>query len=151
MDLYTINSTATSLSAATAKTLLQAASPADKRLWVHSFSVSFNSVTSSDAPVVVDLMRQTTAGTGTSVTPVPLDGNAPASTSTCLRSHTVEPSSGDILWSGYVTPVGGLFVYTFSPGEEPIVDESGGFQPRIALRATSPSAVSVIASLTFAE
>lgn len=151
MELYTINSTATSLSAATTKTLLQAASPADKRLRVTGFSISFNSVTTSDVPVTVDLLRQTTAGTGTSVTPAPLDGNAPASTSTCLRSHSAEPSAGDVLWSGFVTPVGGLFVYNFAPGEEPIVDESGGYQPRIGIRATSPSAVDAIATLTFAE
>lgn len=151
MDLYTINSTATSLTAATTKTLLQAASPADKRLRVVSFSISFNSVTSSDIPATVDLLRQTTAGTGTSVTPAPLDGNSPGSTSTCLRSHSAEPTPGDILWSGFVTPVGGLFVFNFAPGEEPVVDESGGYQPRIGLRVNSPSAVSAIATLTFSE
>lgn len=151
MDLYTINSTATSLSAATAMTLLQAASPSDKRLRVVSFSISFNSVTSSDVPVTVDLLRQTNAGTGTSVTPAKIDGSSPASTATCLRSHSSEPSSGDVLWSGFVTPVGGLFVMNFAPGEEPVVDASGGYQPRIGLRATAPSAVSAIATLTYAE
>lgn len=151
MDIYTINSTATSLTAATVNTLLQAAAPSGDRLRVHSFSISFNSVTSTDAPVVVDLLRQTTAGTGTSVTPVPLDGVAPAAASTCLRSHSAEPTAGDILWSGYVTPVGGLFVFNFAPGEEPVVDASGGYQPRIGLRATSPASVSAIATLTFSE
>lgn len=151
MDLYSITTPATSLSAATTKTLLQAATSANKRLRVTGFSISFNSVTSSHAAVVVDLLRQTSAGTGTSVTAAPIDGDAPAATATCLRSHSAEPASGDVLWSGFVTPVGGLFVYNFAPGEEPLVDTSGGFQPRIGLRATAPSAVDAIATLTFAE
>jgi hypothetical protein len=149
MDLYTVNSGAVSLSAATVKTVLQIATPASTRAKLTSFSVSFNSVTSSDAPAVVDLLRQTTAGTGgSSATLAPLDPDAPASQLTGLFNiASAEPSAGNVLWSGYVTPVGGLFVYNFAEGEEPILDVSN----RIGIRVNSPAAVSAIATLTYAE
>lgn len=149
MDLYTVNSGAVSLTAATLKSILQIATPSTTRAKLVSFSISFNSVTSSDAPAVVDLLRQTTAGTGgTSATVAPLDPDAPAAQSTGLYNiSSAEPTAGNVLWSGYVTPVGGLFVLNFAEGEEPILDISS----RIGLRVNSPSAVSAIATLTFAE
>lgn len=149
MDLYSVNSGVVSLSAATAKTVLQIATPATTRAKVVGFSVSFNSVTASDAPAVVDFLRQTTAGTGgTSATLAPLDPDAPASQVTGLYDiNAAEPTGGNVLWSGYVTPVGGLFVYNFADGEEPILDISN----RVGIRINSPSAVSAIATLTYAE
>lgn len=149
MDLYTLNSGAVSLSAATAKTVLQLVTPSTTRAKIVSFSVSFNSVTASDAPAVVDLIRQTTAGTGgTSATLAALDPDAPAALSSGLYNiASSEPTSGNVLWTGYVTPVGGLFVYNFAEGEEPVLDISD----RVGIRITSPSAVSAIATLTYAE
>lgn len=149
MDLYTLNSGAVALSAATAKTVLQIATPSATRAKVTGFSVSFNSVTTTDAPAVVDLLRQTTAGTGgTSATLSPLDPDGPASQSTGLYNiNSAEPTASNVLWTGYVTPVGGLFVYNFAEGEEPVLDISS----RIGIRITSPSAVSAIATLTYAE
>lgn len=149
MDLYTLNSGAVSLSASTAKTVLQIATPSSTRAKIVGFSISFNSVTTTDAPAVVDLLRQTTAGTGgSSATLAPLDPDAPASQSTGLYDiSSAEPSAGSVLWSGYVTPVGGLFVYNFADGEEPVLDVSN----RIGIRVNSPAAVSAIATLTYAE
>jgi hypothetical protein len=149
MDLYTLNSGAVSLSASTAKTVLQLATPSTTRAKVVGFSVSFNSVTTSDAPAVVDLLRQTTAGTGgTSATLAALDPDAPASLSTGLYDiSSAEPTGGNVLWTGYVTPVGGLFVFNFADGEEPVLDVSN----RIGIRINSPAAVSAIATLTYAE
>lgn len=149
MDLYTLNSGIVSLSAATAKTVLQLVSPSTTRARIVSFSVSFNSVTSSDTPAVVDLLRQTTAGTGgTAATMAPLDPDAPAALCSGLYDiASAEPTGGNVLWSGYVTPVGGLFVYNFAEGEEPVLDVSG----RVGIRINSPSAVSAIATLTYSE
>lgn len=149
MDLYSLNSGAVSLSAATVKTVLQLVTPSTTRAKVTGFSVSFNSVTSSDAPAVVDLLRQTTAGTGGSAaTMAAMDPDAPAALCSGLYDiSSAEPSSGNVLWTGYVTPVGGLFVYNFADGEEPVLDISN----RVGIRINSPSAVSAIATLTYAE
>ena len=149
MDLYTLNSGAVALTAATVKTALQVATPATTRIKVVGFSVSFNSVTAADAPAVVDLLRQTTTGTGgTAATLSPLDDLAPVSACSGLYDiATLEPTAGAILWSGYVTPFGGLFVYNYAEGEEPVLDIS----TRIGIRVNSPAGVSAIATLTYAE
>lgn len=149
MDLYTLNSGEVTLVAATAKSILQLVTPATTRAKITGFSVSFNSVTSSDAPAVVDLLRQTTAGTGgTAATMAALDPDAPAALASGLYDiDSAEPTAGNVLWSGYVTPVGGLFVYNFADGEEPVLDVSN----RVGIRVTSPEAVDVIATITYAE
>ena len=149
MDLYTLNSGAVALTAATAKTVLQLVTPATTRAKVVGFSVSFNSVTSTDAPAVVDLLRQTDAGTGgTAATLSPLDPDAPAALSSGLYDiNSAEPTPANVLWTGYVTPVGGLFVYNFADGEEPVLD----FSNRIGIRINSPAAVSAITTFTYAE
>lgn len=149
MDLYTLNSGAVSLSAATAKTVLQLVTPATTRAKITSFSVSFNSVTATDAPAVVDLIRQTTAGTGGDAeTPAALDPDAPSALCSGLSDiDSSEPTAGVVLWTGYVTPVGGLFVLNFAEGEEPVIDVSG----RVGIRINSPEANDTIATLTFVE
>lgn len=132
-------------------TLLQLVAPATRRLWVKELSVSGKSVTSTDVPVVVDLIRQTTAGTtGATITPNALVDGHPASLATVNTTYTVEPTSTGTSVAGpwYLTPIGGLFILQLPLGDEIEIAVSG----RLGLRIVSPAqAVSVRAVLKWME
>ena len=51
------------LSAATAKTVVQLAAPANQRLMVTSFTISCDGVSPTDVPVKVRMLVQSSAGT----------------------------------------------------------------------------------------
>lgn len=115
MPEYKVNQKAVALVAATAKTVLQLATPASRRLELVEFGVSFNGVTASDVPALVELVRQTSAGTMSAETVAKLDPADPAALVTAQHTATVEPTdSGDVVFEHYVTPVGGLFIYQFA-------------------------------------
>lgn len=135
------------LSAATAKTVLQLVAASNHRAKVLGWSVSFDGVSTTDAPVVVELERQTTAGTMTSLTPKKLDDSlAETLQTTAQHTATVEPTSGDLLDSMNVHPQGGYQVM-YPLGQEPIV--GGG--DRVGIVCTAPAAVNVIAKILFEE
>lgn len=148
MPDYIVHERNRALVAATAKTLIQIVAPSTRELEVVEFSVSFDGITASDAPVDVDLLRQTDAGTMSSFTPLEWNQNGPAALSSAQTNATVEPAAGDILHSYQVTPNGGLLLVQFARGSGPIVDESG----RIGLRVNAPtSAVNATAFIRFRE
>lgn len=146
MDSYILSTDTVALSAATAKTVAQVATPATGRVKISYISVALDSAASA-TPARVDLLRQTTAGTATSVTPNPVDQDAPASLTSCSKNATSEPTASVTLYSWYVAGGGQSFMINFAPGEEPIVQESA----RIGLRITSPSACNSITNIGFIE
>jgi hypothetical protein len=149
MHRYVVHDAARTLSASTTRTLLRVDSASTRRLEVIELGVSMNSVTSTDPPVRIDLMRVTTAGTMSSFTPILEDADDTAALATAAVHATAEPTAGDILRSWYVSPMGGLFVVQFPLGREIKVDASA----RIALRAISGAATSTSISsyLVFEE
>lgn len=118
---------------AAAKTLLQVIASSTKRLQVKSFEVSFDGVDSTKTPILVQLIRQTTAGTASSLTLVKNDEASEAIIATAQQTFTVEPTSGDVLAVTELSPAGGIYSYQFPLGDEPVVAESG----RIGLRVTT--------------
>ena len=142
--LYTCQIKDEALASAATETLLQVAAAATKRFRVVEFGVSFDGVSAGDAPVDVDLLRQTTAGTAstTGVAPVEWDEAGEAALASFSHDFTVEPTAGDVLGSWQVTPNGGLLVLQYPLGREPVVGLSG----RIALRATTATDVTPNAS-----
>ena len=124
-----------------AKTLLQILAPANQRLKVKEWSISFTGVSNTGVPIKVDVLRQTTAGTMTSLTPVQ-GNNSDSETLQVTAQHTatVEPTAGDVLFSEEVHPQYG---YTW---QAPFGDEipvKGG--SRLAIRVTAAASVSAIA------
>src|SRR5437867_4031807 len=81
-----------------ATTVLQIKAPANQRLRLVSWSVSFDSTTSS-TPVEVRLLRQTSSGTMSAVTPTKLDDSAAETVQTTASyGASAEPSnSGEVL------------------------------------------------------
>ena len=127
------------LSAAAAKTILQIVAPANQRIAVRGFSVSFDGVSSSAEPVQVDILKQTTAGTMTAATPVKEVPGGETVQMTAQKNATAEPTAGDILRRYEVHPQTG-FERPFAFDEEIVL--AGG--DRLGLRCTAPAAVNVL-------
>lgn len=135
------------LSAATAKTVLQAAAAANQRVALRSFGVSFDGVSGSAEPVVVELLRQTTAGTMSACTEVVEDDSLPETVQTVgQRTASAEPTAGAVIRSYEVHPQSGI-ERVFGPDEE-IIIKGGG---RLGLRCTAPAAVNVSAFMSLEE
>jgi len=124
---------AVAAAAAAAETLLQVVAGATKRLQVKAFEVSFDGADSTKTPVLVELIRQTTAGTSAALTLVKHDEASEAAIGTALQTFTAEPTAGDILASVYLSPAGGIYSYQYPLGDEPVVAVSG----RIGIRVTT--------------
>lgn len=142
------NSTAVSLSAATAKTVIGVIGSATDTLALKRIRVSFNSVTATDAPALVEVGIITAAGTvGTAFTPVQMSGSPLASSASAGYNHSAEPTYNRIFESTYVPVNNGLMEWWYPLGEEPLCAISQGF----AVRITAPQAQSVYASLIYSE
>jgi hypothetical protein len=139
MHRYTTPSVASSLTAATAKTLIQLVTGSTRRAEVTGFTLGFSSVTASDAPVLCELLLQTTAGTASAATPQPDDQADPAAIVTAQNTVTAEPTASTILRRFLLTPVGGLIICDL---------EAMGkvlrmlVSTRVGFRVTSPAAQS---------
>lgn len=89
-----------------AKTIMQLVAASNHRIIVNKIVVSFEGVTATDAPIQVRVLRQTTAGTMTGLTPVK-DSDSDDETLQVTAQHTAtgtEPTAGDVLESQLVHP-----------------------------------------------
>lgn len=141
------NTTAVSLSAATAKSVVAVLGASTDTLALVRFRVSFNSVTATDVPALIEVGVITALGTVTSFTPSQVTGSPVASTATAGYNATVEPTFSRIIDSFYAPVNNGHFTDWTPLGEEVLAAVSQGF----AIRVTSPSAVSCLASILYAE
>lgn len=139
MPLYNINSEANiSLAANTAKTVATVTAPSTRKEQIVDIAIGFDSTTSTDGAVLVQVVRYASAGTSTSRTPVALDPDDPAALCTGQVDYTVEPGTPTIVWETRATPVGGTIVLPFADGRTPKADTSG----IIGVRLTAPQAQS---------
>lgn len=135
MHQYQTTATAVSLTGTTAKTVVMISAPSSRRGKIKEFGVAFNSTNTAHAPVVVRLMRATSAGTGSAATPAPIDAADPAALFTAATNFSAEPTLTDLVAGPfYITPVGGQLVYPLPLGDEIFIATSG----RIALVCTAP-------------
>jgi len=135
------------LAAATPKTVVQIAAPANHRAKILGWGVFFDGVVTTGEPVQVALVRQSTAGTMSSLTPVKIDDSiAETLLVTALHTATVEPTTGDTIDMCEVHPQQG-FEIIYPLGQEPIC--GGG--DRVGIVCTSPSVVNVRAKIRFEE
>jgi len=123
---------AVAAASAAAKTVLQVVAGTVRPL-VKAWEVSFDGADSTKTPVLVELIRQTTAGTSSALTLVKHDEASMAAISAALQTFTAEPTAGDILASVYLSPAGGIYSYQFPLGDEPVIAASG----RIGIRVTT--------------
>jgi len=134
---------ATALVGAAAKTLVNLISGATVSPIVVEFSASFDGVTASAVPVLVEIGYSTQAGAGTpgtSPTPTLIRGRGTA-VCTAAESYSVEPTTLTAVKHWLVTPNGGLLVIQFPLGREPQPDLSGGTNKAFFLRGNAPANV----------
>lgn len=135
MGIYSARISGVATASAAAKTIVQVAAGATKRVKIKELGISFDGVDTTKTPVGVDLVRQTTAGTMTALTIVEQEEALEAAIATAQHTATAEPTTTDVLRSWYVSPAGGLLIMQFPLGDEPVVGLSG----RLALRAVTVS------------
>jgi hypothetical protein len=135
------------LSAATAKTVIQLVAATNHRVKILSWGVYFDGVSPTAEPVQVRLLRQTTAGTMSALTPTKRDDSiADTLLTTAQHTATAEPTAGDVLEVKEVHPQGGYEkIYPFAG--EPIV----GGSDRLGIEVTAPATVNCRAELVFEE
>ncbi len=137
-----------SLPAGSAKTVLQITAPTNQALTLWGFSGTFDGTSNSAQPGLLEVVRQTTAGTMSSATPVmsPISGLPETVQSTASYNASVEPTTTDVVWSQEVHPQSGKrFDYPF---DKPIRVPGGG---RIALRCNFPASVDVMPQMDYEE
>jgi len=88
-----------------AKTVIQVIAAANHALTVDEWSISFAGTSNTATPIKVRVLRQSSAGTMSSLTPVkdPDDSDETLQV-TAQHTATGEPSSGDVLFQEYVHP-----------------------------------------------
>jgi len=136
------------LTAATAKTVIQMVAAANHRVKILGWGVFFDGTSTTAEPVQVRLLRQTTAGTMTALTLTKRDDSI-ADTLLTTAQHTAtgtEPTAGDLLESIEVHPQQGYQVL-YPLGGEVII--GGG--DRLGIECTAPAGVNVRATVIFEE
>jgi len=129
------------------KTLLQLVAAANHRVKVKEISVSFKGVSNTDAPILVQVLRQTTAGTMSALTLAKMnESDAETLQTTGQHTATVEPTGTSEVMGEEVHPQGG---YTWQApfGGELIIQ--GG--DRLGVAVTAGVSVSGKARIIFEE
>jgi hypothetical protein len=136
------------LVAATAKTIVQIVAPTHQRLRVKRIGVSFDGAASNAVPVRVRILRQTTAGTSSALTPTKMDAAVTETPqSTALQTFTVEPTAGDVMKDFYCPAYQGL--YEATELLEAPTEVAGG--TRLGIEFTAPAAVNARAFIHYEE
>lgn len=126
-----------------AKTIVQVVAPANQRLVVREAEIAFKGTVNSNAPILVEILRQTTAGTSSALTPVKRNSADDETLQVTAReTFTAEPTASDVLFRSYVHPQGGALDKMF-PDKFPIPVPGGG---RLGLRVTADNDVNCVAS-----
>jgi hypothetical protein len=134
-------------SGTSAKTLVQLIAATGQTIQLIEVGVGFHGTNNTHEPVLVQLVRQSTDGSMTALTPVKADdGIGNALTTTARHTATVEPTATDVIRSWTVHPQTG-FVYQ-AHDLAPIIAASGG---RIGLKVTAANNVNVDVYMCFVE
>lgn len=134
------------LVAATAKTVLQIAAPTNQRVKVKEWGVFFDGTSASAEPVVVRVLKQTTAGTMSSCTETKRTPGSETLQVVGQRNASAEPTASDIVDRIEVHPQAG-YEKQFGPGDEIIL--AGG--ERLGIECTAPAGVNVSAKFAWEE
>lgn len=130
------------LTAATARTILNAINATNGLMRIVELSVSFDGVTVTAEPVTVELCSSTQATVGTSTSHTPAQSGGPTRTvqGTFQRAYTAEPTVLTVLKRWLVRADGGLLFVQFPLGREPeqVVTADG-----LCIRCTAPANVNV--------
>jgi hypothetical protein len=149
-QIYTGTQSAIALSAATTRTCAAIVAAASDEVQLIEMAVSFDGVTASAVPVLVELCDYdvTSTGTRTTGTPFQIRGQRSAVSTAYFHSYTgAEPTVLTPVYKWYVTPNGGLLHLQWPLGREPSTVIAKG----LALRCTAPATVNVSVAMIWEE
>lgn len=135
-------SVAVALVAATEKTLLQLNNASNIILAVTGADVTFDGTSNSAVPVVVKLIKVSTAGTGTARNPLKTKDTSTTLQVTGTENHSAEGTNGNIMRIYHVHPQAGV-VYQLPMRDEIELASA----ERIALKVTAPAAVNALGTI----
>lgn len=128
------------------KTILSVIAPAQFGVDLKKYRISFTGTSAAGVPILVELWKFGTDGTGTSGTVNQVYGPTITPGFTTKYNYTAEPTSlTGPLDSWTLTPAGGLVIYDFPLGDTPDTAVSQGF----ALRTMAPADVNCRATFWF--
>ena len=132
---------------ATLKTLFQLVAAANHRVLVKEWSISFKGTSNTNAPILVQVFRQTSAGTmsANTLVKINLDDDETIQT-TALDNATVEPIKTNSIHTELVHPQGG-YTWQASFGNDIVIN--GG--DRLGWVVTAADAVNGVVSVKFEE
>ncbi len=135
------------LTAAAAKTVLQVKAAANHRCLIEGWGVFFDGIAVAAEPVQIILVRQSSAGTMTSLAPVKLSDYGETLQTTAAHTATAEPTTGsDILDVVEVHPQSGYEV-SYPLGSEPVIPGGGA----VGIVCTAGAGVNVRAKMRVQE
>lgn len=140
-------------SAATgAKTVLKIITGTTFNVKIHEIGISTDGVVSTAVPATLDIFTsdETTAGTGTSVTPVQIKGRTQAHGTTCASNFTAEGTTYTLVKSLYVPQFMGVVVLQNPLGLE---EEGPGADAAdsIGIRINTTATINVLAWIKFSR
>ena len=128
-------------------TLLQVVSPSNIASAIEEWSISFQGTSNTATPILVQVYKETSAGTASAGTMIkdPSDAGETLQTTSQI-TFTVEPSYGDLLFQEYVHPQTG---YTWqAPFGRSIKMGTG---QRVAIVVTAGASVNAVARINGEE
>jgi hypothetical protein len=133
---------AVALTAATEKTVVQLVAATNSLVAVTGADVTFDSTSNSAVPVVVKLIKTSTAGTGTGRNPLKTKDTSTTLTSTGTENHTVEGANANIMRIFHVHPQAGV-IYSIPMRDEIELAST----ERLALKVTAPAGVNALGTI----
>lgn len=123
-----------------AKTVLQVVAASNHRVIIDEISISFEGTSNTATPIQVRVLRQTTAGTMTALTPIKVDDSADETLQvTAQHTATAEPTASDVFMSELVHPQTG-FCWQAPFGHELVC----GGADRIGVEVTAAASIDCI-------
>jgi hypothetical protein len=135
-----------SLTAATAKTVLQLVAASNHRVKVTGLSIFFKGTSSTDTPAKVRVCKQTTTGTMSAATPVKRGDFGETLQTTAQHTATAEPTITDVYEMLEIHPQTGLKVF-YPLGEELVIPGGG----RLGVEITAAQGQTVAVNADFDE
>jgi len=136
------------LNVSTDLTLLQVLAGTNREIRITEVGISFQGVDNLGMPILVELLRQTTAGTATPRTIAKVDeSDSNAIDASGQTVFTVEPTASDVLRTWLIHPQRGIVYVVPEPARFTV---AGG--ARLGLRVVSPDdAVDCVGYMEFEE
>jgi len=121
---FVLESGSVACTVGSAKTIVQAVAPANIRVKLLGFGVAFDGILTTGQPVGVRVLRQTTAGTMSALTPVNTNSVSETIQTTAQYNATAEPTAGNVLYNGQIHPQQAL-LWQYPYGAEYIIPGGG--------------------------